>query len=111
LGFPALKGGFLKEDIGKFARGNNWKLVTDYHFGGFAKINEALISFINEFKKDYSISLDPIYTGKMMFGIFDMINTGQFPKGSKLLAIHTGGLQGIGGMNMKLKANGLPLIR
>jgi len=111
LGFPALKGGFLKEDIGKFARGNNWKLVTDYHFGGFAKINEALISFINEFKKDYSMSLDPIYTGKMMFGIFDMINMGQFPKGSKLLAIHTGGLQGIEGMNMKLKANGLPLIR
>ena len=111
LGFPALKGSFLNEDIGKFAHKNNWQLITDYHFGGFAKINEALISFINGFKKEYDISLDPIYTGKMMFGIFDMINKSHFPKGSKLLAIHTGGLQGIAGMNMKLKAKRLPLIR
>lgn len=110
LGFSALKGDFLKEDIGKFAKKNNWKLITEYHFGGYAKINEALISFINEFKRNYQIPLDPIYTGKMMFGIFDLIYRGFFPKGSKILAIHTGGLQGIEGMNMKLKEKGLPLI-
>ena len=110
LGFPALKGSFLKEDIGKFVHKTNWKLMTDYHFGGYAKINEALISFINEFKNVHGIPLDPIYTGKLMFGLFDLLQKGFFPKGSKILAIHTGGLQGIEGMNKNLKAKGLPLI-
>jgi 1-aminocyclopropane-1-carboxylate deaminase len=110
LGFPALKGDFLKEDISKFAHKKNWKLITDYHFGGYAKINEPLISFINRFKVEQSIQLDPIYTGKMMYGIFDLIEKGYFQEGSKILAIHTGGLQGIQGMNSKLKKQGLPLI-
>ena len=110
LGFSALKGSFLKEDIGKFANKQNWQLLTDYHFGGYAKINEALISFINEFEKNHNVLLDPVYTGKMMFGIFDLIEKGYFSEGSKILAIHTGGLQGIEGMNMVLKTKGLPLI-
>ncbi|WOD44109.1 1-aminocyclopropane-1-carboxylate deaminase/D-cysteine desulfhydrase [Hwangdonia lutea] len=110
LGFSALKGDFLKEDISKFVTKTNWKLVTDYHFGGYAKINEALISFINDFKKDHQIQLDPVYTGKMMFGIFDLIDKGFFPKGSKILAIHTGGLQGIVGMNAILKKKNLQII-
>ncbi|ULC59160.1 pyridoxal-phosphate dependent enzyme [Flaviramulus sp. BrNp1-15] len=110
LGFPALKGDFLKEDISKFATKSNWKLITEYHFGGYAKINNELISFINSFKKDYEIPLDPVYTGKMMFGIFDLIEKNYFPKGSKILAIHTGGLQGIEGMNSILKKKNLPLI-
>jgi len=110
LGFPALKGVFLKKDIGKFVNKKNWELITNYHFGGYAKINEELISFINEFKNAYGIPLDPIYTGKMIFGLFDLINKQFFPEGSKILAIHTGGLQGIEGMNIKLKAKGLPLI-
>ena len=110
LGFPALKGDFLKEDIRKFAKNENWDLVTDYHFGGYGKIKPELITFINKFRKDYSIPLDPIYTGKMMFGIMDLIGKGFFPKNSKILAIHTGGLQGITGMNLKLKRKNLPLI-
>jgi 1-aminocyclopropane-1-carboxylate deaminase len=110
LGFSSLKGDFLKEDIGKFVEKKNWQLITDYHFGGYAKINELLISFINEFKIKNQIPLDPIYTGKMMFGIFDLIEKGFFPKGSRILAIHTGGLQGIEGMNLKLKAKGVSLI-
>ncbi|MFI0430507.1 1-aminocyclopropane-1-carboxylate deaminase/D-cysteine desulfhydrase [Mariniflexile sp. HMF6888] len=110
LGFPALKGDFLTQDISKFALKTNWELKTDYHFGGYAKINAKLITFINQFKKDYAIPLDPIYTGKMMFGIFDLIEKGYFPKESKILAIHTGGLQGITGMNTVLKKKNLPLI-
>lgn len=110
LGFPALKGDFLQQDISKFVIKTNWKLITDYHFGGYAKINEALISFINDFKADYQIPLDPIYTGKMMFGIFDLIEKGFFSKGSKILAIHTGGLQGISGMNTVLKKKNLQII-
>ncbi|MCF1422511.1 1-aminocyclopropane-1-carboxylate deaminase/D-cysteine desulfhydrase [Mangrovimonas futianensis] len=111
LGFPALKGDFLSEDIRKFATQDQWKLITDYHFGGYGKINQELIGFINEFKMKYQIRLDPIYTGKMMFGIFDLIKKGFFPKGSQILAIHTGGLQGIEGMNQKLKQKNLPLIK
>jgi 1-aminocyclopropane-1-carboxylate deaminase len=111
LGFSALKGDFLKEDIGKFVEKKNWQLITDYHFGGYAKINEELISFINEFKSNFQIPLDPIYTGKMMYGIFDLMEKRFFPHGSKILVIHTGGLQGIEGMNKKLKDKGLPLIK
>jgi len=111
LGFPALKGDFLKEEIGKFAIKSNWKLITDYHFGGYAKINNDLVSFINEFNDTYDIPLDPIYTGKMMYGIFDLIKKGYFFKGSKILVIHTGGLQGIIGMNKVLKQKNLPIIK
>lgn len=110
LGFPALKGDFLQQDISKFVLKTNWELKTDYHFGGYAKINPQLITFINQFKKEYGIPLDPVYTGKMMFGIFDLIEKGYFPKGTKILAIHTGGLQGIVGMNAVLKKKNLPLI-
>ena len=84
--------------------------MTDYHFGGYGKINLELIAFINKFKSDYGISLDPIYTGKMMFGIFDLIESGYFPDNAKILAIHTGGLQGIAGMNLKLIHKNLPTI-
>ena len=110
LGFPALKGDFLNEDIRKFVRNKNWKLQTDYHFGGYAKINEELIHFINEFKNNTGVQLDPIYTGKMLFGIFDMIKTNKIVEGSSILAIHTGGLQGIKGMNTLLKKKNLPII-
>ena len=89
---------------------SNWKLITDYHFGGYAKINEELVTFINHFKSDYRIPLDPVYTGKMLFGIMDLIEKDYFPKGSKILAIHTGGLQGIEGMNATLKKKKLPII-
>jgi len=110
LGFPALKGDFLKKDIRKFARRENWELQSDYHFGGYAKVTPALIAFVNDFRKETQIPLDPIYTGKMMFGILDMVAKGCFEPNSKILAIHSGGLQGIEGMNQKLKRKNLPLI-
>ena len=110
LGFPALKGDFLKNEIVKFAHQSNWQLVTNYHFDGYAKVAKELIDFINKFKEDTNIPLDPVYTGKMMFGIFDLIDKGFFPIGSKILAIHTGGLQGIEGMNTVLKKKELPIL-
>jgi len=111
LGFPALKGDFLEKEIKAYTiQDENWSLIYDYHFGGFAKINEELINFINYFRNETSIPLDPIYTGKMMFGIVDMIKKGKFKEGTKILAIHTGGLQGIEGMNNRLKKRYLPLI-
>lgn len=111
LGFPSLKGDFLQKDIRKFAHKENWKLITDYHFGGYGKVSSELIEFINSFYKENCIPLDPIYTGKMVFGVIDLINQGYFPENSKILMIHTGGLQGIEGMNLKLKSKNLPLIQ
>jgi len=66
----------------------------EYHFGGYAKKNEELIRFINHFYKENSIPLDFVYTGKMMFGVYNLVEKGNFSKGSKILCIHTGGLQG-----------------
>lgn len=110
LGFSALKGDFLKEDIRNFVRKENWSLKTDYHFGGYAKVSKELILFVNDFKRKTNIPLDLVYTGKLIFGIFDMIKTDQFEPKTKILVIHTGGLQGIDGMNQKLKKKNLPLI-
>ena len=103
LGFPALKGNFLKDEIRKFTKNSNWDLVTDYHFGGYGKVTNDLIDFINQFYVDTKIPLDPVYTGKMVYGIMDLINTNYFPNGAKILMIHTGGLQGISGMNELLE--------
>ena len=110
LGFPALKGDFLKDEIRKFAQNENWELITDYHFGGYGKVNPTLIAFINQFYKNNKVPLDPIYTAKMVFGVIDLIEKNFFPENSKILLIHTGGIQGIAGMNLKLKAKKLPII-
>ncbi len=110
LGFPALKGDFLSDEIRTFVDSDRWRLVTDYHFGGYAKVDQQLVSFINLFKQTTGTPLDPIYTGKMLFGIFDLIKQDVFEPGTQILAIHTGGLQGIKGMNPVLKKKNLPLL-
>ena len=110
LGFPALKGDFLKEEIRNFVQNENWELIRDYHFGGYGKVNSELIAFINRFYRTTQIPLDPIYTGKMVFGVIDLIERDYFPENSKILLIHTGGIQGVQGMNIKLKNKQLPTI-
>ena len=106
LGFPALKGGsFLKKDIDTLTEAyngktyHNFQLLTDYHFGGYAKRSPELLNFIRIFKDTTGIPLDPIYTGKMFYGLHELIEKGYFKPGSSILAIHTGGLQGIEGFN------------
>ncbi|AOZ99860.1 1-aminocyclopropane-1-carboxylate deaminase [Flavobacterium commune] len=110
LGFPALKGDFLQDEIRIFVQNQNWELLTDYHFGGYGKVNEDLIYFINQFYIENQIPLDPVYTGKMVFGVMDLIQKNYFPAHSNILLIHTGGLQGIFGMNERLKNKQLPTI-
>lgn len=110
LGFPSLKGDFLQKDICKFATKENWDLISDYHFGGYGKVSTELIAFLNSFYKKYQIPLDPIYTGKLVFGVIDKINMDYFPENSKILIIHTGGIQGVEGMNIKLKNKKLPIL-
>ncbi len=112
IGFPALKGDFLINDIINLSnRNDNWSIESNYHFGGYGKFNDELITFINQFKDATGIPLDPIYTGKMIFGLLDMISKNKFKKGSKIIAIHTGGLQGITGINERLKKKKKPLIK
>jgi 1-aminocyclopropane-1-carboxylate deaminase len=111
LGFPALKGDFLQDEIRIFVKNNNWELINQYHFGGYGKVNEDLIAFINSFYATTKIPLDPIYTGKMVFGVLDLIKNNYFPAQSKILLIHTGGLQGISGMNEKLSRKKLPILQ
>jgi len=110
VGFSALKGNFLKDDVAGLVTKKNWTIQTDYHFGGYAKVNAELITFMNDFKRDTGIILDPIYNGKMIYGIYDLIKKGYFPKNTSILAIHTGGVQAVLGMNELLKKKGLPLI-
>jgi 1-aminocyclopropane-1-carboxylate deaminase len=113
LGFPALKGDFLKDEIRTFVtaiRDENWELITEYHFGGYGKVNQDLVAFINQFYKKNNIPLDPIYTGKMVFGVMDKIANNYFPAESKILLVHTGGIQGIEGMNTQLRRKHLPII-
>ena len=112
LGFPALKGNFLEEEIKKYVNSEeNWSLQTDYHFGGYAKYNDDLIRFINTFKNQSNILLDPVYTAKMVYAVLDLIGKNHFPSKTKILAIHTGGLQGIVGFNKKLAAKNQSLIQ
>jgi len=111
IGFPSLKGDFLKKDIRNFVDKENWEINTNYHFGGYAKVSEELIRFINHFKEMTTIPTDPVYTGKLLFGILDLVKNDYFKPGTKILAIHSGGLQGIVGMNLILKKKNLPLIK
>jgi 1-aminocyclopropane-1-carboxylate deaminase len=72
----------------------NFEVFDEYHFGGYAKKNEMLLQFMNTFYIENNIPTDFVYTGKMIYAIWDKINKGYFPKGSKIVSIHTGGLQG-----------------
>ncbi|MFC5270651.1 1-aminocyclopropane-1-carboxylate deaminase/D-cysteine desulfhydrase [Adhaeribacter terreus] len=107
LVFSALKGDFLKDEIeiltqlcgGKTYR--NWTLQTDYHFGGYAKTKPELFAFMQDFELQFQIPLEPVYTGKMFFGLFDLIRKNHFPAGTKILAVHTGGLQGNAGFKQE----------
>lgn len=123
LGFPAVKGGaYLSGHVHNFMHAAKrskrlassftppaWQLCTDYHFGGFGKVKPELIQFMNVFWEETGIPLDPVYTGKMMFGLVDLIKKGEIKTGQNVLAIHTGGLQGIKGMNERLRKKNLEI--
>ena len=70
------------------------EILSDYHFGGYGKVKEELWQFIEQFEKQTTIPLEQVYTGKMMFGIYDLVRKGFFKQGEVIVALHTGGLQG-----------------
>src|SRR6218665_2511759 len=91
VGIPVLKGNFLEDVVKSFAPDKNFKMLHDYHFGGYAKSAPELQKFISDFSHR-NIPLEPVYSGKMLFGVMDAIDKGFFDRGSTVLAIHTGGL-------------------
>jgi len=117
LGFSALKGDFMEGEINKLLNTyflnpeihldykDDFTIYNNYHFGGYAKVNTELIDFIKEFYQHTDIKLDPVYTGKMMYGLFDLIKNNNIYSPQKILAIHTGGLQGVSGVEEKLGAS------
>jgi len=109
VGFSVLKGDFLQHEARRFIEANeaqdmsikpNWSIENRYHFGGYAKASDELINFIRTFKTQYGVELDAVYTGKMFYGLFDMITSSVFPPGSLIVAVHSGGLQGNKGFNL-----------
>lgn len=101
IGFSALKGGaFLEDNVRDLLRSEsikgfeNWKILTDYHFGGYGKSTKELEDFITSNWQTHHLPLDSVYTAKMMFGVYHSIKKGNFEKGSTILALHTGGFQG-----------------
>lgn len=109
IGFKVVKDNSLEEKVEELSGKTDFKLV-DASFGGYGKINDEVVRFINQFYNEYKIPLDPVYTGKMMMRLKQMIDDGYFPEGSRILAIHTGGLQGIKGANEMLRKQKRPEI-
>jgi 1-aminocyclopropane-1-carboxylate deaminase len=102
-GIPVLKDGeFLRKEIDRFLdRPTDYHLHTAYHFGGYAKVSPELINFIKGFTSSTGILIEPIYTGKMFYALYDLVEKDHFKPGSKILAIHTGGIWGLLGMKDK----------
>ena len=110
LGFKVVDDDSLYHTILKYSGKENFKLLNA-HDGAYGKITDENIRFTNDFKEKYQIQLDPIYTGKMMRKIFELIGDNYFPEGSSILAFHTGGLQGIYGANEMLKKQNRAVIK
>ena len=116
IAFPILKNGaFLKQEIETLLQNYlsadlpvptksscAWELVCDYHFGGYAKVNDELLKFSQQFQQMHGVTLDYVYTAKMFYGVMDLLKQGFFRKGDRILLIHTGGLQGNVGIKEKL---------
>jgi 1-aminocyclopropane-1-carboxylate deaminase len=105
IGFSALKNGyFLENTINEYVESQNWSLNHDFHFNGYAKMNKELVDFMNDFKKTFQISLDPVYTSKLFYGVFKLIEQDFFEENNTILIVHSGGLQAIQGMNQKIQS-------
>ncbi|MGV0101596.1 1-aminocyclopropane-1-carboxylate deaminase/D-cysteine desulfhydrase [Nostoc sp. DSM 114160] len=117
IAFPVLKNGaFLAQEIeslltnylasdlpSPYSSPASWELICDYHFGGYAKVNDELLLFSQQFTQEHGVPLDYVYTAKMFYGVMDLLQQGFFCRGDSLLLVHTGGLQGNVGMEEKLQ--------
>jgi 1-aminocyclopropane-1-carboxylate deaminase len=109
LGIPVMRHGTqllapIKKLLGEEENITRLHLFNEYHFGGYGKSDARLLNFMRSFYEDFHIPTDFVYTGKLMYAVLDQINEGYFPSGSRILLIHTGGLQG----NRSLPSGSLP---
>lgn len=109
VGFSVLKAAdFLETEVSRFLEELEvkpecqWQIEQDYHCGGYARVNRELVDFVSDFQCRYDMALDHVYTGKCFLGLFDLIRGKTIPEGSKIVAIHTGGLQGERGMKKQI---------
>lgn len=109
LGLKVVKDSSLDNKVFEWSKKKNVAFF-DASYGGYGKLTDEIVEFINSFKLKFKIPLDPIYTGKMMMKVFEMIDDNYFPENSKILCFHTGGLQGIEGANIQLKKKNKNLI-
>lgn len=109
IGFKVVDDTSLENKIAELTSRQNFNLI-DSCFGGYGKIKDENIRFINDFKEKYGIPLEPVYTGKMMQKVFELIDEDFFPENSRILCFHTGGLQGIEGANQLLEKQNRKLI-
>ncbi|MEJ5262216.1 MAG: pyridoxal-phosphate dependent enzyme [Ignavibacterium sp.] len=104
IGVAVLKNAyFLIDEVKRLSRSvnSNWEILLNYHFGGYAKFNSELIDFIKTFNEKFNIQLEPIYTGKLLYSIYDLARNDFFKPYSKIVAYHSGGLQGIEGLRRR----------
>ena len=96
LGFSVLKGGdFLRDEVARLQREHGrrnsaWSIQTEFHFGGYARRTPELDAFVADFAERHGVRLDPVYTGKMLCGLFHMVRRGEFPPGTRIVAVITG---------------------
>jgi len=107
IGFSALKRAYdLESRVESYLNLaetiNPWQICHDYHFGGFAKINTRLTDFISDVHQKQGVLLDPVYTSKMLYGLLELVNQGRIKSNARILAVHTGGIQGWRGFGDKL---------
>jgi len=100
---PVLKNGsFIQQEINRYLKQEAaFELHTEYHFGGYAKTTPELVHFVKQFVASTGILIEPIYTGKMLYALFDLAQKGFFKPGNRILALHTGGIWGLMGMKDK----------
>lgn len=101
IGFSVMKNNFsldesVKELVAERSGKHNFQVVHDYHFGGYAKSTLELKEFTEAFIIQNNIQIEPIYTGKLFFGVYEFVKKGVFRKGQKVVVVHTGGLQYLG---------------
>ncbi|HMR86849.1 MAG TPA: pyridoxal-phosphate dependent enzyme [Saprospiraceae bacterium] len=106
ISFSALKSDHLEEEILSLTSYKNKEklnMVNEYHFGGYGKWTDELIQFISDFESMTGIPLDHVYNGKAVYGLLKMIEDDYFPQGTTIVHVHTGGLQGLAGLEYMRK--------
>lgn len=103
LAIAVLKGGgFIADEVCRLhpaaASTPGWRIALDHHDGGYARFSPALWQWVQDFSATTGLPLEPIYSGKAMWGLFRELAAGRIAPGSKLVFIHTGGMQGLAGL-------------